>query len=138
MKRFLTMLLVAASCVWTACDPPVDKIEEPNPYYEFPLKVQKDGFKAGANGVSVTVTDIEEQNIIFTLNPGDAVASYRVDVYPKALIYNMLLEQAKQQASMDAINKFVEEKIKTTYIIIDPMFKDCDFEREGWAEKFRK
>ena len=50
----------------------------------------------------------------------------------------MLLEQAKQQASMDAINKFVEEKIKTTYIIIDPMFKDCDFEREGWAEKFRK
>ncbi len=52
--------------------------------------------------------------------------------------YNMLLEQAKQQASMDAINKFIEEKIKTTYIIIDPMFKDCDFEREGWAEKFRK
>ena len=51
--------------------------------------------------------------------------------------YNMLLDQAKQQASMDAVSKFIEEKIKTTYIIIDPLFKDCDFEREGWAEKFR-
>lgn len=52
--------------------------------------------------------------------------------------YNMLLEQAKQQASMDAVNRFIEEKIRTTYIVIDPLFKDCDFEREGWAEKFRK
>ena len=52
--------------------------------------------------------------------------------------YNLLLEQAKQQKSTEAINKFIEDKIRTTYIIIDPMFKDCDFEREGWAEKFRK
>lgn len=52
--------------------------------------------------------------------------------------YNMLLEQAKQQASMDAVNRFIEEKIRTTYIVIDPLFKDCDFEREGWSEKFRK
>ena len=50
----------------------------------------------------------------------------------------MLLDQAKQKASMDAINSFIEEKIRTTYIIIDPLFKDCDFEREGWAEKFGK
>ena len=52
--------------------------------------------------------------------------------------YSLLLEQAKQQKSMDAIDRFIEEKIRTTYIIIDPMFKDCDFEREGWAEKFGK
>ena len=51
--------------------------------------------------------------------------------------YNMLLDQAKQNNSMKAIDTFLEEKIKTTYIIIDPMFKDCVFEREGWTEKFR-
>ena len=52
--------------------------------------------------------------------------------------YNMLLDQAKQTKSMKAIDEFLESKIKSTYIIIDPMFKDCDFERKGWAEKFRK
>ena len=52
--------------------------------------------------------------------------------------YNLLLEQAKQKKSMEAINRFIEDKIKTTYIIIDPMFKDCDFEHEGWTDKFRK
>ena len=52
--------------------------------------------------------------------------------------YSMLLDQAKQKKSMAAIDEFIESKIKTTYIIIDPMFKDCDFEREGWTDKFRK
>ena len=52
--------------------------------------------------------------------------------------YNMLLDQAKQKKSMEAIDEFIKSKIKTTYIIIDPLFKDCDFEREGWAEKIRK
>jgi peptidyl-prolyl cis-trans isomerase SurA len=52
--------------------------------------------------------------------------------------YNLLLSQAKQAKSAEAISNFIEEKIRTTYIIIDPMFKDCVFEREGWGEKFRK
>jgi peptidyl-prolyl cis-trans isomerase SurA len=52
--------------------------------------------------------------------------------------YDLLLQQAKSQMSMDAINKFINSKIKTTYIIIDPLFSDCEFEREGWSEKFRK
>ena len=52
--------------------------------------------------------------------------------------YDLLLQQAKNQMSMEAINKFIHSKIKTTYIVIDPLFSDCDFEREGWSEKFRK
>ena len=52
--------------------------------------------------------------------------------------YTLLLEQAEGQLREKAINDFIDEKIKTTYIVIDPLFKDCVFEREGWSEKFRK
>ena len=52
--------------------------------------------------------------------------------------YNLLLEYAKQEKAMEAIDKFLEEKIKTTLIFIDPMFKDCNFDKEGWSEKFRE
>ena len=52
--------------------------------------------------------------------------------------YTMLLDQATQKKSMEAIDNFIDSKIKSTYIVIDPLFKDCDFEREGWEEKFRK
>lgn len=49
--------------------------------------------------------------------------------------YNLLLDMAKQEKSLEAIDKFIEDKIKSTYVVIDPMFKDCPFERDGWMEK---
>lgn len=52
--------------------------------------------------------------------------------------YNELLMHAKNKKQMDAIETFVTERIKTTHIIIDPIFKDCDFDNKGWYEKFRK
>lgn len=52
--------------------------------------------------------------------------------------YSLLLDQAKNEKSMEAIDKFIDEKIASTYIIIDPLFKDCVFDNEGWKEKFRK
>lgn len=52
--------------------------------------------------------------------------------------YDLLLSQAKQEASSKAIDKFISSKIASTYIIIDPLFKDCVFDRDGWEEKFRK
>ena len=52
--------------------------------------------------------------------------------------YTLLLDQASQERSSEAIDEFINSKIKTTYIVVDPLFKDCVFEREGWEEKFRK
>ena len=52
--------------------------------------------------------------------------------------YDLLLSQARSEREMDAIDSFIDEKIQNTYIVIDPMFKDCPFEKEGWYEKFRE
>ena len=52
--------------------------------------------------------------------------------------YPLLLNNAKQELQMKAINDFINSKIESTYIVIDPMFEDCVFEREGWYAKFRK
>ena len=48
--------------------------------------------------------------------------------------YNTLLEEVNQKNSLAAIDKFIEEKQKTTYIVIDPMFQGCDFQRKGWVK----
>lgn len=52
--------------------------------------------------------------------------------------YSQLIDQVKMRMQLKAIDDFLEEKIKTTYIVIDPMFRDCEFSREGWATKFRE
>ena len=56
-------------------------------------------------------------------------ASYESD-------YDLMLSAAKNKLSMEAIDKFINEKIQTTYITIDPIFKECSFEHEGFESKF--
>lgn len=52
--------------------------------------------------------------------------------------YTLLLEQAQAEQAQKAIDDFIDSKIESTYIIIDPLFGDCDFEKSGWKDKVRK
>lgn len=52
--------------------------------------------------------------------------------------YNEILEEARSKKQEAAIDQFINGKIKTTYIIIDPLFKNCDFSREGWNKIARE
>ena len=52
--------------------------------------------------------------------------------------YTQLQEEVQNQKAMEAIDAFIESKIKTTSIIIDPIFKECDFNRAGWKEVAQK
>lgn len=49
--------------------------------------------------------------------------------------YSELLDDTRMQKAKAEINKFLDAKIAETYITIDSIFKDCDFEREAWKTK---
>ena len=50
--------------------------------------------------------------------------------------YTELSDRVRYQRQMQAIDEFLEKRIKDTYIVIDPMFKDCPFNRTIWNTKF--
>ena len=52
--------------------------------------------------------------------------------------FTQLADQVRAERQQMEIDKFIDEKIKSTYIVIDPIFADCDFSRSGWSEKIRK
>lgn len=52
--------------------------------------------------------------------------------------YTVLLSQIEQQKQTEALDSFLDDKIKSTYIVIDPLFADCDFSRSEWLQKIRK
>ena len=47
--------------------------------------------------------------------------------------YSALLDEIDAKNSSKAIDKFIEDRMKTTYIVIDPLFQGCEFERKGWV-----
>ncbi|HOO69064.1 MAG: peptidylprolyl isomerase [Bacteroidales bacterium] len=48
--------------------------------------------------------------------------------------YNVIQNMAENKQRLDAIEAFIKEKQQTTYIRIDPLFRDCVFKRDGWIK----
>ena len=52
--------------------------------------------------------------------------------------YTELLQHVQQSKKMEAIDAFIDKKLETTHIVIDPIFRECEFSRAKWATKFRQ
>jgi len=48
--------------------------------------------------------------------------------------YDILTTVANNRNANKAIDEFVNEKQKSTYIVIDPVFSGCNFTRKGWIK----
>lgn len=55
------------------------------------------------------------------------VANYQED-------YSILIDEVNNKNAMKAIEDFIVEKQKSTYIVIDPLFQGCEFQRKGWIK----
>ena len=49
--------------------------------------------------------------------------------------YSQILEKVQNIKQQAAVDEFLEGKIKSTYIIIDPLFGECEFSREAWNKR---
>ncbi len=56
------------------------------------------------------------------------VANYQDD-------FNALSEELNRKNSQLSIDKFIEEKQKVTYIVLDPFFDGCTFKYPGWGKQ---
>ena len=120
MKRFINFLVLAAAALaWVSCnngnkEEGTDEPETGSGYYEFPLECQEEGFTAGDNGVTINVSDIKEKNIVFNLVPGKAVKSYRMTVYPKAMLYNLLLNEGLVEGTQEQCEASIIELLSAS------------------------
>ena len=48
--------------------------------------------------------------------------------------YPVILQYAENQRMNDEEERFIASKQKTTYIVIDPLFRECPFQRGGWVK----
>lgn len=108
MKKIFTMLMSAAASllVMTSCDPgngpdgtQTGKVID---YSAGRIKlVLPDArtVEADADGVSISIKQMDASNVVFECRPGANVGSYWVDVIPLSLLYNTLINEGKVDAS---------------------------------------
>ncbi len=49
--------------------------------------------------------------------------------------YTEILDKVQMNKQMDAIDEFLNKRAKDTYIVIDPLFAECEFSREMWNQR---
>ncbi len=79
---------------------------------------------------------IDGGNLVYKIIRLDKVIPAHVSSFEKD--YDVLYNKVQNIKQNEAINDFIAQKIKESYIVIDPMFADCEFSRSGWSEKVRK
>ncbi len=138
-------MMAFAVLAWSSCNRPdidsgEDDEEEQKPpvvseFYEFPLNSSADIFEGGDNGVTITVKEAEIDNVIFEIVPGKGVSSYRLVVYPKAVLYNFLLTEgcvdASAEACENAIIKLLSDGSTTEYVF-NEYVDDFDAKEFDW------
>ena len=145
MKKIFKYFLFAASfAMIAACEGTGGEGTEPDPeqeqeseFYEFPLNTQQDGFDAADNGVSINVSSLKENNIIFNLVPGLTIKSYRVDVYPKAMLYNLLLNEGcvdgTTEMCEDMLIQLMQNSSSASSFVFSSTDADFDAKEFDWA-----
>lgn len=84
--------------------------------------LDNEGYQQGRSG-----------NLVYKIIRVDKIIPAHTATFEKD--YTLILDQVRQGKQMEAIDAFLEEKIKDTYIIIDPLFKECEFARDAWNKK---
>ncbi len=69
-------------------------------------------------------------NLVYKIIRVDKIIPAHTATFEKD--YTQILEQVENTKRQEAVDRFLEDKIKSTYIVIDPIFRECDFSREIW------
>ncbi|MBO4434764.1 MAG: peptidylprolyl isomerase [Bacteroidales bacterium] len=49
--------------------------------------------------------------------------------------YTQILEQVQYKRQIEAIDNFIDGKIRSTYIVVDPIYGKCKFKRDSWNSR---
>jgi peptidyl-prolyl cis-trans isomerase SurA len=84
--------------------------------------LDNEGYQQGRSG-----------NLVYKIIRVDKIIPAHTATFEKD--YTQILEQVEQTKHLEAVDAFLDEKIKDTYIIIDPMFRECEFSRDAWNKR---
>ena len=77
--------------------------------------------EADGDGVSISIKNVTNSNVVFECRPGANVCSYRLDVIPLAMIYNTIVNEKLVGASRDDIEdliiKLLQESSSTNGVV---------------------
>lgn len=92
--------------------------------------------KVGEMSAPIASLDNEgrDGNLVYKIVRLDKILPSHVATFEND--FTDLADEVRYEKQKAVVDKFIVDKIKSTSIKIDPMFRDCDFTRPEWKTKF--
>ena len=103
-------------------------------YQELPQEVAKTVYNMKVGEISAPFVMMDRQSnkeVCAIVRLKSRTDTHRADLNNDYQVLKQLLEEKR---SHETIENWIKKKIKETYISIDPAWRNCDFEHEGWRQ----
>lgn len=103
-------------------------------YQELPQEVAKTVYNMKVGEISTPFVMMDRQSnkeVCAIVRLKSRTDTHRADLNNDYQVLKQLLEEKRSQ---ETIENWIKKKIKETYISIDPAWRNCDFEHEGWRQ----
>jgi peptidyl-prolyl cis-trans isomerase SurA len=103
-------------------------------YQELPQEVAKTVYNMKVGEISAPFVMMDRQSnkeVCAIVRLKSRTDTHRADLNNDYQVLKQLLEEKRSQ---ETIENWIKKKIKETYISIDPAWRNCDFEYEGWRQ----
>ena len=130
MKKLIYSLFAVALMGFAACNPNgPDGVESQNyvDYSKGKIKLMlpaSRNVQADADGVSISIKEVTNANVLFECRPGANVGSYRMDVIPLAMVYNTIVNEGLVGAPVEDIEDMLIELLKVSTSTNKVVFND--------------
>lgn len=128
MKKIIYFMLAFALVASVSCNPEGPQVNGGNQTYvdysrgKINLILPSSGVvEADGDGVSISIKDVTNSNVVFECRPGANVCSYRLDVIPLSMLYNTIVNEQLVGASPDEVEdmiiKLLQESSSTNGVV---------------------
>lgn len=90
-----------------------------------------DKMAVGEVSKSFTMKNAKGQEVVAIVRLRERTAAHRANLTDDYQLMKLIVEGQKKE---DVVNKWVQEKIKSTYVRINDDWKNCDFKYKGWVK----
>ena len=91
--------------------------------------------EADGDGVSISIKNVTNSNVVFECRPGANVVSYRLDIIPLAMLYNTIVNEKLVGASRDEIEDMIIQLLTTSPSVNGVVFTEDNLD-DFWSQNY--
>ncbi|MDO4819430.1 MAG: peptidylprolyl isomerase, partial [Prevotella sp.] len=100
---------------------------------QLPSEIAREVSKLSVGEISApfVMTNAKNRTVVALVKLKNRIPRHKATITEDFQTLSSIVEQKKME---EKLNAWIKDKIKATYVRINPKYRDCDYEYDGWIK----